>query len=161
LIETGRRQREAVGYFENGEYDKAETVLKQAKKKLLTLGSSLSSDSELLNNQLEALEVEREQYSAAEAAPAAVQSLITKGAKNRVYQSSKGKKSIYLLKPGTNGFEVENLQRALKEQKLYAGDIDGNFDDEVEEALRELQRNEGLTADGIAGPRTLKSLGLY
>ena len=127
----------------------------------MSVGGTLREENDLLTNQVEALEVEVEQYEEAEAAPAPTQSLLVKGAKNRAYQSSKGKKNIYLLKPGASGFEVENLQRALKEQNLYDGDIDGDFDDEVQSALKDYQSQQGLKTDGLAGPRTLKSLGLY
>ncbi len=161
LIQAGKRQRKAADLYQQGEYKEAKKILKEARTGLLKLGGTLSTENDQLINQVEALEVEEEQYDEAEAAPAAVQSLIVKGAKNRAYQSGKGKKNIYLLKPGAAGFEVENLQRALKAQNLYDGDINGNFDDEVSSALKDYQNEQGLKSDGLAGPRTLKSLGLY
>ncbi len=161
LIQAGKRQRKAADLFQQGEYAQAKKILKEAKSGLLSVSSSLREENDLLNNQVEALDVEEEQYDAAEAAPAPAQSLIVKGVKNRAYQSSKGQKNIYLMKPGAKGFEVENLQRALKAQNLYDGDVDGEFDDDLGSALKDYQNKEGLKADGVAGPRTLKSLGLY
>lgn len=52
------------------------------------------------------------------------------------------------LRKGSRGEEVKTLQRALH---LYE---DGIFGDLTEEAVKELQSKNGLTADGIVGART-------
>lgn len=54
--------------------------------------------------------------------------------------------------------DVIELQRQLKAAGLYAGKIDGDFGPVTEAAVRELQRRQGLTQDGIAGPKTRTAL---
>ena len=64
------------------------------------------------------------------------------------------------LKEGSSGPEVEKLQRQLKEKGFDPGIIDGKFGPGTEAAVVAFQKSEGLSADGIAGPRTLAALGL-
>ncbi|MBZ0251817.1 MAG: peptidoglycan-binding protein, partial [Candidatus Methylomirabilis sp.] len=72
-----------------------------------------------------------------------------------------GRREALLLQPGDSGLEVERLQAALKAQGVYAGPVDGRFTEEVRAAVLRLQQDKGLRADGVAGPATLKELGLY
>lgn len=58
------------------------------------------------------------------------------------------------LKLGSRGEEVRALQLKLR---LYA---DGIFGKLTDEAVREFQRANGLTADGIVGPQTWAKLGV-
>ena len=59
-----------------------------------------------------------------------------------------------ILKIGSKGHEVEKLQNFL------GVPINGNFDKSVDKALRSWQKNNGLEVDGIAGPNTLKKMGI-
>jgi peptidoglycan L-alanyl-D-glutamate endopeptidase CwlK len=63
-----------------------------------------------------------------------------------------------ILKGGSAGPEVTELQQRLKEQGFNPGSIDGKFGPGTEAALIAFQKSEGLAADGIAGPRTLARL---
>ena len=58
------------------------------------------------------------------------------------------------VKVGSKGKIVEKLQAALN---LKA---DGDFGPATEAKLKEWQTRNGLTADGIAGPKTLARLGI-
>lgn len=58
------------------------------------------------------------------------------------------------------GPDVRRLQRQLTAAGFSPGAIDGEFGVATEQALLGFQQSEGLLADGIAGPRTLKALGL-
>lgn len=59
-----------------------------------------------------------------------------------------------ILKLGSKGLEVEKLQ-------LFLGlNQTGVFDVNVEKALKTWQKSVGLTSDGIAGPNTLKKMGI-
>ncbi len=64
------------------------------------------------------------------------------------------------LKEGSSGQEVKTLQQKLKDRRFNPGLIDGDFGPATEAALIAFQRSEGLLADGIAGPRTQRALGL-
>jgi N-acetylmuramoyl-L-alanine amidase len=65
-----------------------------------------------------------------------------------------------LSKQGSRGSEVKNIQTALKNLGLYNGRVDGIFGIQTKNAVIAFQKQRGLTADGIAGPRTLSSLGI-
>ena len=64
------------------------------------------------------------------------------------------------LKEGASGPEVTRLQERLKERGFNPGNIDGEFGPGTEAAVIAFQKSEGLLADGVAGPRTQKALGL-
>ena len=65
-----------------------------------------------------------------------------------------------ILKLNATGKDVERLQKRLQKLGFSPGNIDGEFGPGTEAALIAYQRSKGLLADGVAGPRTLKSLGL-
>lgn len=63
-----------------------------------------------------------------------------------------------LLKLGSRGPEVQNLQQALKDQGFLSGKADGIFGPVTQAAVMAFQKAKGLAADGIAGPKTLAAL---
>ena len=65
-----------------------------------------------------------------------------------------------LSKVGAQGTEVKAIQEKLKERGVYKGNIDGIFGSQTQKAVKLFQRQQGLTQDGIAGPATLKRLGI-
>lgn len=65
-----------------------------------------------------------------------------------------------LSKLGSRGEEVRQIQKKLKELGYYKGSIDGIYGTSTKKAVTAFQKNCGLTADGIAGAKTLKFLGL-
>jgi N-acetylmuramoyl-L-alanine amidase len=65
-----------------------------------------------------------------------------------------------LSKMGSEGAEVKKIQTALKSQGYYTGTIDSVYGSGTKTAVTKFQRAKGLTADGIAGQKTLDALGL-
>ena len=65
-----------------------------------------------------------------------------------------------LSKNGSTGAEVKAIQETLKDRGLYSGSIDGIYGAGTQAAVKKFQKQQGLTADGIAGPLTLKRLGV-
>ena len=65
-----------------------------------------------------------------------------------------------LSKYGSRGDEVRRIQQKLKELGYYTGTVDGIYGAKTKTAVTAFQKNCGLTADGIAGPKTLLYLGL-
>ena len=61
---------------------------------------------------------------------------------------------------GSKGDEVVKIQTKLKEQGYYTGKVDGIFGNGTRSALIEYQKANNLAADGIAGDKTLSSLGI-
>lgn len=68
--------------------------------------------------------------------------------------------ALALSKMGSRGTEVRAIQEKLKERGLYKGSVDGIFGSQTERAVKQFQKQQGLTQDGIAGPATLKRLGI-
>ncbi len=65
-----------------------------------------------------------------------------------------------LSKMGSTGEEVKNIQTALSSKGYYSGNIDGIYGTGTKNAVLAFQRDNGLSADGIAGKQTLKALGI-
>lgn len=65
-----------------------------------------------------------------------------------------------LSKMGSTGSEVSSIQRRLKEWGYYKGSVDGVYGSSTKNAVIKFQKNNGLKADGIAGPATLAAIGL-
>jgi len=70
------------------------------------------------------------------------------------------KTSMPALKQGATGPEVKKLQKKLKALGCNPGRIDGAYGPATKAAVRAFQRNSGIPADGIAGPRTRAALRL-
>ena len=68
---------------------------------------------------------------------------------------------IALSKYGSRGSEVTQIQTKLKRWGYYSGNIDGIYGTQTVNAVKYFQRKNGLTVDGIAGPNTLKAMGIY
>lgn len=65
-----------------------------------------------------------------------------------------------VLQIGDGGPSVRKLQQALAKAGFPPGLADGEFGAGTEAALVAFQHSAGLLPDGIAGPRTLRALGL-
>jgi len=59
---------------------------------------------------------------------------------------------------GDRGPDVTKLQQALKLAGYYSSSIDGIFGEGTVRAVKKFQQAKGLTADGIAGNTTIKTL---
>ncbi len=66
-----------------------------------------------------------------------------------------------LSKYGSRGNEVTQIQTKLKRWGYYSGNVDGIYGTQTLNAVKYFQRKNGLTVDGIAGPATLKAMGIY
>lgn len=65
-----------------------------------------------------------------------------------------------VLRQGSKGGEVKEVQRRLKQWGYYSGPVDGIYGAKTVEAVKKFQRKNGLTADGIAGKSTYAALGM-
>jgi N-acetylmuramoyl-L-alanine amidase len=70
-----------------------------------------------------------------------------------------GDRLLYERRPNLRGDDVADLQHRLNALGFAAGRADGILGPETATAIREFQRNSGLSVDGIVGPETLRSLG--
>lgn len=68
--------------------------------------------------------------------------------------------SALSLSLGSSGETVRQLQQALKDKGYDPGEIDGIFGSRTKQAVLAFQKDNGLAADGIAGPKTLSALGI-
>lgn len=62
------------------------------------------------------------------------------------------------LELGDRGMQVQQLQERLFKLNLYAGRLDGILSRCTRTAVVKFQRDRGLVADGIVGPRTWDAL---
>ena len=68
---------------------------------------------------------------------------------------------LALSKYGSSGSEVTQIQTKLKRWGYYKGSIDGVYGSKTLAAVKWFQSKNGLTADGIAGKKTLEAMGIY
>lgn len=61
---------------------------------------------------------------------------------------------------GSRGEEVKQIQQKLKSWGYYSGSVDGIYGSGTFNAVKKFQQKNGLTADGIAGEKTLNALGI-
>ncbi len=74
--------------------------------------------------------------------------------------SDSSEAEFVLSKVGSRGDEVRKIQKKLKQLGYYNGTVDGIYGNNTKNAVIAFQKNCGITADGIAGPKTLLYLGL-
>lgn len=65
-----------------------------------------------------------------------------------------------VLRQGSKGSEVKEVQRRLKLWGYYNGSVDGVFGAGTRSAVIAFQKKNGLTADGVVGKATYKALGM-
>ncbi|MGI8594169.1 MAG: peptidoglycan-binding domain-containing protein [Solirubrobacteraceae bacterium] len=63
-----------------------------------------------------------------------------------------------VLKKGSTGQPVRDLQQGLKDLGYDPGPVDGTFGADTEAAVKAFQSNRGITADGVVGPTTWVNL---
>lgn len=63
-----------------------------------------------------------------------------------------------LSRVGSRGDEVKQIQTKLKNWGYYKGNVDGIFGEQTKQAVISFQKKNNLTADGVAGPQTLKAM---
>ena len=61
----------------------------------------------------------------------------------------------------SHGTNVMLLQATLKKIGYYSGEVDGLYGFKTYEAVKKFQKDNLLTADGIAGPKTFQALESY
>ena len=59
---------------------------------------------------------------------------------------------------GDSGSMVLWIQQALTELKYYSGDLSGSYGSKTKEAVRQFQKDNGLSSDGVAGPKTIAKI---
>ncbi len=69
--------------------------------------------------------------------------------------------SFALSKYGSRSDEVKQIQTKLKRWGYYNGEIDGIYGSNTLKAVKYFQSKNGLTVDGIAGPKTLQAMGIF
>ncbi len=65
-----------------------------------------------------------------------------------------------VLRQGSKGNEVKEVQRRLKQWGYYTGSVDGVFGAATRKAVIAFQKKNGLTADGVVGKSTYAALGM-
>lgn len=68
--------------------------------------------------------------------------------------------STFLVKMGSSGSSVKEIQRKLNEKGYSVGAVDGIFGSKTQSAVKKFQQANGLKVDGIVGNETAKKLGI-
>lgn len=63
-----------------------------------------------------------------------------------------------MLKSGSQGAVVTEVQTVLKDRGLYKGGIDGVYGSQTRSAVIAFQQSRNLSPDGIVGPRTWEAM---
>jgi Ca-activated chloride channel family protein len=158
LAQTEEGQKEAVKRLQAGDRAGAERQMGQLVQALD--GKQAQLKDKRLEKKLEGLSVERADMAETARVPASGSEYL-KRTKQRLYQAKLGARTLSQLQEGDRGYEVERLQEALIKSGYYKGPIDGVFSASVTEAVKAFQKSENIGPDGIAGPSTMKELGLY
>lgn len=77
-----------------------------------------------------------------------------------IERSAEGVLAAAVLRQGSKGSEVKEVQRRLKNWGYYKGSVDGVFGAATKSAVIAFQKKNGLTADGVVGKATYKALGM-
>ena len=65
-----------------------------------------------------------------------------------------------VYRQGSQGSAVRTIQTKLKRWGYHTGSVDGIYGSKTVEAVKYFQRQNGLTADGVCGAKTLAALGM-
>ena len=76
------------------------------------------------------------------------------------YSADAGGAVTTLSRLGSSGSEVRQIQQRLKAWGYYKGTVDGIYGAKTRDAVRLFQKKNGLTVDGVAGPKTLAAIGI-
>jgi murein L,D-transpeptidase YcbB/YkuD len=158
LIEADQNHEKIVALYESGRKDEAKVDIEEMGRTLANANQYLKDTK--IAKKLEALNMESNDMDAADQDINAKKSYL-KSNKQRLLYAKKGMRAKYVIQSGDNGGDVEQLQRKLQAQNLYSGPIDGKFSVQVESAVKEYQKANGIDSDGVAGPSTLRSMSLY
>ena len=72
--------------------------------------------------------------------------------------TASGANTSVTLRIGSSGSDVNLLQARLTTLKYFSETIDGKFGTKTAAAVAAFQKDNGLTADGVAGPQTLSAI---
>ncbi len=67
-------------------------------------------------------------------------------------------RKIRILKKGSKGSDVREVQALLRDLGYYSGKIDGDFGEITQRAVIRFQKDQNLRPDGIVGKKTYKAL---
>ena len=94
---------------------------------------------------------------------AAVAAPKIKARETSIYATEQAEEEIgaaAVLRQGSKGNEVKEVQRRLKQWGYYSGSVDGVFGSGTKAAVVAFQKKNGLTADGVVGKATYQALGM-
>ena len=143
-------------YLRNGN---SGAQVRQLQERLISLGYLLGKSTSNFDNATEAAVIafqnRNTSYADGVAGPETLRALYSSNARKA---SSPAGIIGSSLREGDGGEEVRLLQERLKRLGYYSGNVDGDFGAGTVNAVKAFQRQNGLTADGVAGSGTLSRL---
>ncbi len=145
--------------------DSEGTAVRQLQQDLTTLGYYGGTISGHFGTQTEAAVMSFQRHNGLSADGIAGENTLAKiaaalgGKQNSASSSSQSSQSSStLLKHGVSSEAVRTLQQNLKTLGYYTGTVTGNFGNLTKDAVMKFQRANGLSADGVAGEKTLAKI---
>jgi Ca-activated chloride channel family protein len=157
-MRADQKYSQAIEAADSGRFVEAKQLVEEAEAYLAA--EDATQNTERLSAQRSLMRVQAAQLAAMSAASKQAQQEYIKSAKSSLYNTGKGNLNSQLMKEGSKGLEVELLQAELNRRGYYKGQVNGIYGDDLKEAVRQFQTDNGLNADGIAGPETQAALGL-
>ena len=74
--------------------------------------------------------------------------------------SFKDNAQVTLSQIGSSGPEVTAIQEKLKERGLFTVGVTGYYGQQTQKAVLKFQKQQGIKQTGVAGPQTLRALGI-
>lgn len=158
LIEAEKVHEESIRLYEAGKKQEALAQIERKNSELKSLNSVLND--KRLGSKIEAFDMEKDEMKEAEQSIQNRKRYL-KRSKSRSYNSKKGKMGFMHVGTGSGKNEVLRIQKQLKKEGYYTGDLDGVYSPEMIDAVKRFQKDKGLQVDGTVGPKTQKKLGLY
>ena len=159
LMEAEEAHVHALAELEQGNIDKARAIMREQQTNLAAAAPSNA----VVAGKMQQMQMDEQNFEMA-MQDTTMQKSMSKASKSSAYMSAKGKSQGIMLQRGDKGYAVEKLRDALikagfKEASPATGQ-EALFDSALEDAVKNFQKSKNMPQDGIAGPQTLKALGL-
>lgn len=155
LLDAEEAHVAAVAELEKGNVKEAKAIMREQQSSLAMAAPA----NKAVASKMEQMAQDEKNMDAASRDTDMLKSM-SKSSKASAYMSAKGQTQGLMLKRGDTGFMVEKLQNALKAKGLYSKDVDGVYSPDVEAAVKQFQKSQSINADGVAGPETMRALGV-
>ena len=159
-MDSIEKQKAAAEAAHESVMDKLDRQLESLNEQLFQMTQAIENMGEYNSGVKNAFEALAEAIKDGKSAIAKAASSAAASVKNASSSSSSGSSSssTTLLKSGSTGSDVANVQAVLNEVTKSNLTVDGIYGSKTTAAVKEFQKSAGLTADGVVGQKTAAAL---